>query len=178
MTDNVVVYTAICGAYDKLKTPVAQSVACDWVAFSDAPADAGEWQVRFLANPDKLKPRLLSRSVKIQPTLFLDAGYRYAIWVDGSVAIVGREFVATMIAALQGQPMALWQHPQRDCIYAEATVCAALPKYAGYDLLGQAQAYEAAGYPRRLGLPANTVIIWDLAHPAHADISSGMVGRA
>ena len=28
----------------------------------------------------------------------------------------------------QGQPLALWNHPQRDCIYDEAAVCAALLK--------------------------------------------------
>jgi hypothetical protein len=173
MMDHAVVYTAICGGYDALKAPVAQSVACDWLAFSDAPLpeDTG-WQVRPLANPDDLNARLLSRSVKVQPLRFLKGqAYRYAIWIDGSVAITSSEFVATLIDALQGQPLALWTHPQRDCIFDEVAVCAALPKYGGYDLLGQVNAYAEAGYPRHNGLPANTVMIYDLAHPALFDLS-------
>lgn len=174
MTDNVVVYTAICGGYDGLKAPVAQSVACDFVALTDGTLpDDRVWAIRRLKGFRQPSPRMLSRKVKTRPTLFLDPQrYRYAIWVDGSVQIIGREFVVTLIAALQGQPLALWEHPQRDCIYDEAVVCAALPKYSGYDLLGQVAAYEAAGYPHHLGLDANTVLIWDLAHPAHADISA------
>ena len=171
---DTVVYTAICGAYDVLKPAAAQTVACDFVALTNGElAAVPGWGLRKMVGFRESSPRMMSRLPKTQPSVFFPVGqYRYAIWIDGSVQITSPDFVTTMIAALQGQPLATWEHPQRDCIYDEAVVCAALPKYAGHDLLGQVATYREAGYPEHNGLPACGTVVWDMAHPAHHAVSA------
>lgn len=169
---DVVVYTAICGGYDALRAALAQTVACDFVALTDGelPGDQG-WQVRALQAPASGMPaRLVSRWPKATPHQFFDrAQYRYAIWVDGSLEVLSATFVADMLAALRGQVIGAFPHPQRECIYEEAQVCQPLQKYADYDLAGQVATYQREGYPAQHGLPACTVLVWDLRHPRQAE---------
>jgi len=115
---GVVVYTAICGGYDELWTPMEQSFdsvalrsGCDgqvgdvdFVAFSDGdlPTDRG-WEIRRLRGFDDLAARMMSRLPKSVPHRFFDyRRYRWAIWVDGSLEMTSPEFVRDMIAAMEG----------------------------------------------------------------------------
>lgn len=190
---GVVVYTAICGGYDELRPPIAQSFdsaalrsgcdgqapSVDFVAFTgeDLPGDRG-WEVRKLRGFADLSPRMLSRLPKSVPHRFFDyRRYRYAIWVDGSLEMTSADFVADMVEAMRpsglqpwAAPVGAFEHPRRDCIYREAAVCQPLRKYAGYDLAGQVRKYREAGYPEHNGLLACGVLVWDLAHRLQPEI--------
>jgi hypothetical protein len=177
---GVVVYTAICGGYDELRTPLPQTHSdgqpwgVDFVAFTDEdlPADRG-WEIRKLRGFDDLNPRMKSRLPKATPHRFFDyRRYRWAIWVDGSLEMTSLSFVADLLAAMQPHdlPLGAFEHPRRDCVYREAAVCQPLKKYKGYDLAGQVRAYRTAGYPEHNGLLACGVLVWDMAHPLQAEV--------
>lgn len=172
MSERAVIYTAITGGYDELHpVPEQAGVDCEYVAFTDVALPDAGWDIRQLRGFGAMEPRMLSRLPKSLPHRFFDyRTVRYAIWVDGSVNLQSRAFASDVIVALQGHPLACFPHPKRDCIYDEAVICQPLKKYQAFDLLGQVDAYRTEGYPEHYGLPACTVMVWDLAHPQQPEL--------
>ena len=170
---RAVIYTAICGGYDELKPARPHAdVTCDWVAFTDGdlPHDRG-WEVRRLIG-FRQGPRALSRIPKAAPQRVFDyRQHRWAIWIDGGVELLSEGFAAAMIAAMDGRPLGVFAHPQRESVYDEAAVCARLKKYEDALLEQQVVDYRAAGFLDANGLWGCTVLVWDLTHPQQAKLS-------
>ena len=153
---KIAIYTSIVNGKDSLKDPLAQDV--DRILFTDRPADhaGAAWDVRP-ACQIFVDPRRSSRAHKILGHQYLP-GYDYSLWIDGSIRLLAsaRDLVDTY---LHDADVALFLHPERDCLYEEATICAD----AGHDdasvLAEQVAKYRGAGHPEHAGLNECAVIL-------------------
>lgn len=155
---KVAIVSSVYGDYDNLKEqPVHQTVACEYVAVTDRPYESDTWDVVVEPRPH-LHPRMAAKVPKCLP-------WRYApqadvtIWIDGSATILSPDFVQTCLDCLGDDALAQWEHPERDCIYAEASVSRVFGKYEGQNLEGQADHYLRKGHPQAWGLWATGCIV-------------------
>jgi hypothetical protein len=164
--NTVCVYTAIAGGYDELKSH-PDTPGVDWICFTDDPAlRSDEWDVRPLVETGwGHATRLAAKWHKVLNHLALPSGYDQSIWIDGSVKILNPDFVTSVLSLLDGSDIALFAHPERNCIYDEAVASLDYCKYDACDVLGQVREYRYKGYPRRNGLWAGGIIGRD--HRAH-----------
>ena len=130
---RVLIYTAICGAYDDLKQPVVQDIPCDFLCFTDMPAPSrdGAWRViQFAADP-KVHPRMRAKFFKIlshnvvprgrlafkySPLQWLSpfkSRYDFTIWADASLVIKSGA-ARDMASAVRDFGWAMFEHPDRD----------------------------------------------------------------
>lgn len=156
MADAAIV-TANYGRYDIPKATLPQDgIDADWVLVTDdlgIPDGHLGWRVVHQPLPG-VPPVRAAKHPKFRPWEYTDAPA--SIWVDGSIRVTSPRFAAEALAF--ADPVAQFDHPDRDCIYTEAEVAAAIPRYAGEPILEQAETYRQAGHPERWGLWAATVI--------------------
>jgi hypothetical protein len=84
-----------------------------------------------------------------QPAL---EGYAATLYVDGSIEIVGDlgRFLASCEA--RPEPVQMYRHPFRDCVYDEALACARAGHVSVFTLQRQMGRYRRAGFPPHNGL--------------------------
>lgn len=156
MADAAII-TANYGAYDLLKPVLHQEgLDCEWVLVTDDESSPGAllgWRVVHEPQPG-VPPVRAAKHPKFRPWEYTDAPA--SVWIDGSIRVTSPRFAAAALAF--ADPVAQFGHPDRDCIYTEAEVAGALPRYAGEPIAGQAAAYREAGHPEHWGLWAATVI--------------------
>lgn len=159
---DVAILTAVYDQYDGLKATATQTgVEVDWVFVTDDPVLGAKkshhgWRVVYEPRPG-VHPNRAAKHPKYEPWKYTDAPV--SLWVDASFRIVSSRFVVEATAGLTDvEPIAQFQHPWRDCLYAEAKESAWLPKYAGEPVMEQAESYRAAGHPEGWGLWATGVI--------------------
>ncbi len=178
-TSRVLIYTAICGAYDDLNQPAVQNIPCDFVCFTDTPAPSRSdvWRViQFNADP-KVHPRMRAKFFKICSHKVIPRGrlafkydplqwltpfkgrYDFTIWIDGSLSIRSRTFARDMISAIRDAGWAMFAHPDRDCIFEEAIVSAQMEKYRNLAIHEQVMFYKGIGVQPHSGLFACGVIV-------------------
>jgi Protein of unknown function (DUF616) len=153
------VYTAIAGGYDQLK-PHPDVPGVDWICFTDDDTlTSTEWDVRPLIR-HLASPRLDAKLYKVLPSTptMVPGGYTHSIWIDGSVTVLTPVFVSRVLEILHDHSMAMFRHPERDCIYDEAVASLDYKKYEATDVLGQVAEYRRMGFPRHAGLWAGTII--------------------
>lgn len=148
----ITVYTSIVGKKDHLIDNQETSGAV-FLAFTDQSSNT--WKT--LKPYDKFKdPRRNSRIVKMMPHLFFDS--EYSIWMDGNYSLaLPAQFVIEKF--LKEKDIAVWKHPNRDCIYDEANACYQQEKDTAEALLEQTQHYKKIGFPKNSGLYAGGIII-------------------
>lgn len=156
---DIAIVSAIYDGYDELKPTLPQKdVSVDWVlvtddeALKDTPAVRG-WRVVYEPRPG-VHPNRAAKHPKYEPWKYTAADR--SVWVDASFRIISETFAAEALA--HADPIAQFQHPWRDCLYAEAKESAGLAKYAGEPVLEQADSYRQAGHPEGWGLWATGVI--------------------
>jgi hypothetical protein len=158
---DVALITAIYDYYDELKPVLPQArVNVEWICVHDGnPPDseaAAGWTLVHEPRPD-VHPNRAAKHPKYRPWEYTDAPV--SLWVDASFRVVSDRFAVEATAGLADEePIAQFQHPWRDCLYAEAKESAGLAKYAGEPVLEQAESYRAAGHPEGWGLWATGVI--------------------
>jgi hypothetical protein len=143
--------------YDDPKPTLPQAVLdVEWVLVTDDP-DLRDghlgWRVVYEPRPG-VHPCRAAKRPKCLPWEYTDAPQ--SIWIDGSVCVQAAQFAVQALGL--ADPIAQFDHPERDCILTEAAVSEAMPKYAGEPIGGQAQTYLDAGHPPQWGLWATTVI--------------------
>lgn len=174
-----VVYTAIFGNHDQLNQPAVQDADCDFICFTDQrlPTRVGAWNVVHVKARAGMHPRMQAKRFKLLSHEVFHGGrlalryrlrhsawsmrYRYtgSIWVDGSLAIKSNSFARDLLATAAAEAdWAMFRHPDRDCIFAEAAVSATLEKYHGLPLFEQVEAYRREGVVEHGGLFACGVI--------------------
>jgi hypothetical protein len=154
--NSFAVYTAIAGGYDPLREhPYVPGV--DWVAFSDRVLDFArtDWDVLPMVWFVNAHPRTRAKWYKVRSCM--DIGkYDRTLWIDGSIELHSDALIR---AALErDEPMTLYQHPDRDCIYNEAHLAKNMPKYKDQDLEAQVRHYKSNGHPKQWGLWASGII--------------------
>jgi hypothetical protein len=142
------VVTSNVGGYDDASLPAA----CDVVKLNPAP-QCGE------------HPRLAAKRVKMLEFPLAPSDYR--IWIDANMRVTRSAFPCEVAAICGAAPLALWAHPDRDCIYDEAvaSLILALEKYDREPIVAQVGHYAQLGHPAHAGLYACGCVVWNLRHP-------------
>jgi hypothetical protein len=84
--------------------------------------------------------------------------HEFSVYVDGNLQPV-KGIVALSHEALRVGNIALYEHPHRDCLYAEARNCAANGFGWAWRIEAQVREYERVGYPRKHGLYEANVLV-------------------
>jgi hypothetical protein len=154
----LVVYTAVIGSYDDLRAPSTVDPDVDYVAFVDDPhAPVPAPWIRRVYRERHGSDRLTARYIKTHPHLLLPQ-YDLSAWVDAAFRINAID-PASAREWLDGRAIAFFTHPDRDCVYEEATGVADAWLDAPEAVASMVARLEAAGYPRHHGLVATGIII-------------------
>ena len=96
------------------------------------------------------RDRRHAKVYKILPQFFLP-GYDYYVWIDSTHAVM-KDPVEIVNEYLQDSDIAVFRHPERDCVYDEAHLIQAV-KFDNLSFVNQQMVfYESRGYPRNNGL--------------------------
>lgn len=155
---NIVIYTAIFNNYDKLIEP--QKVkGCDFICFTDNnKLESNTYKIIHTKGLFK-DPARSAKIYKILPQKYLPQ-YKYSLWIDGNTQIKNNFNIKKIIKIyLRNYDIALFDHPERDCIFEEAKVCIKLKKDREKIIIKQITKYKHNGYPKNYGLIAGGFIL-------------------
>ena len=172
LKNNKVIYTAIYGKYDTLKE-ISVPDGWDCICYTDdskCGKDSKVWEIRVIKEPleekDVVRERsvralqtLGSRKMKLLPHRYLE-DYEYSVWIDASIALrndIIKELAGRNIEEFPD--FGVWQHPDRNCIYAEAKACISMGKDCADIINNQMASYRNHGCPEKLGLTHNGVLM-------------------
>lgn len=152
--EKLVVYTSLIGERDSLREDQEWGDA-RWLAFSDARFTEGDWELRHPYSKFA-SGRRNSRAPKLLAHQFINADY--SIWLDANIALKvdPQKLVDEW---LKDHDIAAFKHPERKCVYEEATVCAVHKLDDIEAIIEQAKKYEDAGYGKNRGLAECNVIV-------------------
>lgn len=117
--DDVVVYTAVAGGYDDLKTPQVLPQGWQLVAFSDTPAPPGSPWVHRPFDYFHISPTRMARYVKVHPHVYFP-DVEWSIWIDANLLVRGDLSVFLERLAAAEAPIGSFLHPHRADVYEEA----------------------------------------------------------
>ena len=160
-----VVYTAIFGNYDHLKTPEYINPDWDYVCFTDNREVKSDIFTVKHVSPLFANTTKNARMIKLLSHLFL-INYDYSLWVDGSVKIRGRNINEVIDNNLAENYISLHRHVIRGCVYEEEEACSLAKKDGAEILATQVQYYREQGMPAEFGLFETAEIARDHREPA------------
>lgn len=152
---KIAVVTAITGGMDSLKEYQKEDNV-DFIAFTDKDLESKTWIIKPAY--DKFKSnRRNSRLHKILLHQFVTA--EYSMWLDGNIRL--NVPVSKVIDEwLKDYDMAVFKHPERNCVYDEGRVCMQINKENEIDALTeQGEAYHKSGYPEQNGLYSAGILL-------------------
>lgn len=154
--NNILVYTAICDDYDKLKNNQVTDYA-DFIAYMDNPQATEIWKI-ITYERKFFDPTRDAKIFKVLSHLYASE-YEYSLWIDGSIEL--RVPVKDLINRYLIEPkadIAVYKHTYRDCIYEEAKYDIIKRKDNRCVIEPQIARYRADGHPEHWGLYACTII--------------------
>lgn len=146
-----VVYTVLTGGYDRLQQPVVTYPEYRYVCFTDHAGTDGVWELREI--PFEGSPVLRARYAKMNPHLLLKE-FDYSVFMDANLCITGGEFYSHVGEA----PLAILQHPSRDCVWEELRYCYLKDKVSTASALRIHKMLQAIDMPRHAGLAETNVL--------------------
>lgn len=160
----VTVYMCIVGKYDVPQSPLILMNDHKYILFTDnKDVKYDGWETREI--PQSLKgntANYINRYIKLHPWEFFDT--KYTVYADGNV-----RFLTGVTSYLSKSNVktgvAMFSHPNRDCLYREADVCLYLGKGNAEAIRTQIAKYREEGMPRNYGLKEATIIVCDLENP-------------
>lgn len=180
---DVAIVTANFSAFDQVREQAAQDVDIDWICITDGDVAPEPWTTikgGTVSDPKRSKApaagdpssqptptaRMAAKLPKLCPWKFTDA--QWAVWIDANTEITSPTFAREALERIR-DGVAVFKHPRRECIYAEAQASVGSESQNGkYDpqaIAAQIDAYRAEGHPRNGGLYACGVVAWDLRDP-------------
>lgn len=158
---ELVVYTCIIGAYDRLRQPRVVAPEVDYVCFvgkGEKTADRiGVWQIREL-DCGIQDSGMLSRYPKMHPHRLLPE-YEASLWMDGNIEIMDSSIYSILRGKLRsGVKYSGVRHPSRDCVYQEAWMCRKMGYLSIAGWLRVCAFLMLHGQRRHAGLSENNLI--------------------
>jgi len=158
MNSKIVVYTALFGEYDDLKTPPQPINGCDFVCFTNNRKLKSEiFDIRYL-NIKGMDNTRRNRMVKLLPHRFF-SDYEYSLYLDGSVSIKRTDIKEFTLTHLAKHNWAVFSHPSRNCIYEELDACIERQKDDPETMRRQIEFYRRQAHPEQYGLTQNTILL-------------------
>lgn len=155
-----VVYTAVFGGRDILKSPRRVDPEVHYVCFTDETRlSSDHWD--FVRIPPVGDPVMQSKGPKILSHLFLDC--KMSLWIDASFELVDLRLdeLRRAVSTVRDPRVDLFltRHPQRTCLYDEIRHCLRRRKDVASRLRNAKTKYEAAGFPLNAGLYKGGVLL-------------------
>lgn len=148
-----VIYTVLTGGYDHLQQPRVIDPDWDYVCFGDRDGQDGVWKLQRI--PFEGSNVMRARWAKMHPhVLFPD--YSYSVFMDANLCVIGPEFYA---ALKNDVPIAVLEHPQRDCVWDELRYCYLKDKVSTRTAIRWHSFLKKMDMPRHNGL-AETCILY------------------
>lgn len=158
MKSRIVVYTALFGEYDDLKSPLEPIEGCDFVCFTNnRKLRSGIYDMRYLSIKGMDNTRR-NRMVKLLPHRFFP-DYEYSLYLDGSVSIKRTDIRDFVLLHLVKHDWAVYPHSSRSCIYDEFDACIERQKDDPETMRRQIERYRRHGHPEKYGLTENTILL-------------------
>lgn len=154
------IYTAIFGGYDTLKDQPVIPFA-DYHCFTDDPTiESDLWTVhRVQARYDH--PRMAAKYFKLLPHKVMP-DYPKTLWIDAGITLRrARRFARMALRTLDDHGIALFAHPDRPDVFAEAEFSRVMLKYRDLPVVEQVAHYRARGLPDGVGLYAGGILVRD-----------------
>jgi len=155
MKNKIAIYTSIFGNKDNLKEQIKFDNV-DYYCFTDnKELKTNTFTIKYVpaTSVDSVRS---AKIFKILPHIFLK-DYEYTIWIDGNIIITSR--FLELLEYLKEGDMALYKHPDRDCVYQEAAACVKRNKDNHLTVKMQIKQYHKEGYPQHNGLNTAGVIL-------------------
>ncbi len=149
---KISVITSIYGGFDKIP-PVPQGFD-EAILVSDVPIES-EWT--NLLHPLPLPHRLAAKIPKFRPDIFTNN--LMSVWMDASCNDPTGWLANTAKEVITSNQLSAFLHPERQCIYEEASCCIDWPKYRKWPIDIQIKKYKSEGYPENNGLWACGVLM-------------------
>jgi hypothetical protein len=145
-------------SYDVLYPPeCGHEGGVEFVCFKDVPTPREEngWKI-LPAHFREGSPRLRARLHKVLPhVLFPDAAY--SLWLDGVFTPLTP--MSALVASYGDALITTHRHPNRSCVYAEASAIAKRGKDDPSRVRAAVKYYRALGFPRNRGLAETGAIL-------------------
>lgn len=169
MAEKFIIYSSAFGGYDQILPVAKPDPLVEYLMFTDQPGPLpAPWQAAPMAGTQgDLSPRQLSRLPKLAPHRYLP-DHDVSIYVDANIAMTGKSMVNLAFWELRYANFAAPPHVKRrgemskhahNCLYAEASVCDELGLDYPDRIQEQMERYRAKGFPRRIGLLENCLVI-------------------
>jgi len=157
--DDIIVYSANIGEYDKFHTAGVFDKNARYILFTDSEIKSKNWEIQKPENTLNLSDRKLARYYKLNPHLVLPE-HKISIWIDSCFEIQISDFEKFLVDEdLEKNDILIYKHPWRDCLYDEAAICK--EKKLDYDFIIDEQIfkYKNDGFPENFGLFATGIIL-------------------
>lgn len=156
-----VVYTCVTGNYEPIRDPSFISNDFDYVLFTDHPEllKSNIWQIKKIPSEfDGYDNVRKQRLVKILAHKILPE-YDLSIYIDASVLVKGdlNELIKNVVD--DKNCVFIPTHPERKCIYDEASVVIRIKKDASDKPKKQMEFYKKEGFPSKYGLTQTNIVI-------------------
>lgn len=154
---RVVVYTAIFGGYDILRDPKWPYRNVHYRCFTEEGGHTTEvWNVIVQPLNSRTNARA-ARYRKIMAHAFVpDADY--SLWIDSNIQLVRADVLGLCEELLAEHDIAVFEHPERDCVHQEARANIILRKEFPQRINRQVNRYRLEGYPEHHGMVETGVL--------------------
>lgn len=148
-----IIYTAIFGPYDDLKTPKVVTPGWRYIAFTDQHLKSDVWEIHHR----EMRPEGNARTARFYKIMFhRHIETEYSMWLDASFLINTdlNEWWKRF-----KEPVTCVKHPVRDCVYKEASICIQRNKDSAQLLTKQIRNYKLSGLPAHNGLIQSGILM-------------------
>lgn len=151
MERGITIFTCLFGDYDRLRIP---KVDGRFICYTDQTKKCHPWEM--LRVPVQLPNAKEVRRYKLLAHRYVAT--EFSIYIDANIElhIAPEEAIERWLGDAD---IAVHRHPDRDCLYSEASTCIAMGKAKAEDLLPQVDKYSREGYPKHNGLYECGVIL-------------------
>jgi hypothetical protein len=147
---DVLVYSAVFGGYDQVREPLEPG---RYRLVTDGRAPWG-WEEQN--EPPTHTPRRRARYWK---TAGMPTDAEFVVWLDGNIQLAVEPGVLVRKWLVETRAdVALFRHPDRDCLFAEGRVCKGKGKDFPQVIDAQLESYRRKGFPARFGLGETPVL--------------------
>ena len=149
-TDPLIIYTAITGDYDDLKSPIFIDSKVKYICFTNNPKlFSDKWEIRYVSDPS-LSNVQLARKIKTLPFEFMDIDTNL-LWVDAKYSILSdlRKYISRY---LRKSSILCFPHFVRNNVCDETIELLQLYPYMKEKLIMQTGKYLLEGFKDDYGL--------------------------
>lgn len=149
----MIIYTAIFGPYEEIKTPLIITPGWEYICFTDQDITSDVWKI--VKVPPASDPKRQTNEFKIMYYKYVHDSY--SVWVDASFYI-NCDLSKWWQKNFRGS-ITFMKHPDRDCFYEEAEKCIELKKDDEDIIRRQMNCYRSFNLPEHGGMVAAGIIM-------------------